>query len=138
MSLKERVVYQPWGEVDLVAVYGTLREGFGNHARLQGAEKLSTERVEGFGMKAMGFPAIYDKDGKEITIEVYRTISDEQRNSLDGLEGYYEGGDFYDRKLIDTTQGKAWIYFMSEEGIKNLPEIEDGDFTKYVRNERRG
>ena len=82
----------------------------------------------------MGFPAVYDEEGKEITIEVYRTINENQRSSLDGLEGYYNGGDFYDRKLVDTSQGKAWIYFMSKKGVERLPEIESGDFVKYVKN----
>ena len=137
MYTEKQVEYQPWGDNILVAVYGTLRQGLGNHGRLVGAELLSTEQIEGFGMKDMGFPAIYDKKGGEITIEVYRTISDDQRRGLDALEGYRDGGTFYDRKLVDTSQGKAWIYFMSEEGVSHLDPIKDGDYKNHVERRRK-
>jgi gamma-glutamylcyclotransferase (GGCT)/AIG2-like uncharacterized protein YtfP len=93
-----------------IAVYGSLKKGFHNHALLErnGATKVSTERINGFIMHSMGFfPAIVPGDG-EVTVEVYEA-PDSAMPSLDRLEGYPS---LYDRKEVSTSVGPAWIYFM--------------------------
>ena len=110
----------------LVAVYGTLKRGHGNYKRLlTEAEFLGEERINGWDMYHLGgFPAIVEGDG-EITVETFK-VNQEEFKRLDGLEGYPH---FYDRKLIETSQGDAWIYF-----FRNKPNrgrlIENGVFER--------
>jgi gamma-glutamylcyclotransferase (GGCT)/AIG2-like uncharacterized protein YtfP len=118
----------------LVAVYGSLRQGMGNHPLLSRGEatKLSTERVGGFLMYSMGgFPYIRPAPQlNDIVIEVYKVDASTMRR-LDQLEGYPS---FYNRKLIDTTKGQAWIYFIDEEPGGREP-VHSGDWVKFRRGE---
>lgn len=112
----------------LVAVYGSLREDFGNHRVLErnDAQKLSTERIGGFKMYSMGgFPFIQTATDEDmITIEVY-AVPITGLPDLDRLEGYPS---FYDRKLVQTSKGQAWIYFIDNERTSGYPPVVDGDW----------
>lgn len=114
----------------LVAVYGSLRKGMGNHLLIQREEGtlLSTERVSGWEMYSYGgFPFIRpaDNPSDEITIEVYAMPVTAMR-ALDRLEGYPS---FYDRKLVQTSKGQAWIYFIDQPS--NGRPVADGDWVAY-------
>lgn len=116
----------------LVSVYGTLRQGQGNYERLlsQYGDPLSTERTEEeFTMESLGgFPALIPGNSSAV-IELYDVDEDTMRR-LDMLEGYPT---FYDRKLISTSLGDAWIYFMEEShGSWERPIIESGDWVEYT------
>lgn len=115
----------------LVAVYGTLREGNGNHVLLEHEEKLSTERVSGFKMYSLGgFPAILPTGNEEdrVTIEVYE-VDDETLARLDRLEGY---PGWYERSVVHTTLGGALIYHFTEDMIRpHFPLIEGGNWNEY-------
>lgn len=109
----------------LVAVYGSLRRGMGNHRLLTSSEQLTTERIKGFDMFSLGgYPFIKPGDG-EITIEVYAVDSHTFRR-LDSLEGYPS---FYNRMLVQTSVGKAWIYYIAGRDGK-IP-VPDGDWVQY-------
>lgn len=115
-----------------VAVYGSLRKGMGNHGLLVavGAVLVSTERAPGFNMVSLGgYPAVYESVG-DITIEVYDVAHNEEESMrrLDRLEGFPT---FYNRKLIDTSQGPAWIYFMPEEQLAHRRAVPNGDWVEY-------
>ena len=111
----------------LVAVYGSLRRGMGNHRLLVGFPLLSTERVKGWDMYSYGaFPYITPSEDGEITIEVYAVPIDELLGSLDSLEGYPS---FYDRKKIQTSKGEAWIYFI-DQGSNSAP-VESCDWVSF-------
>lgn len=118
-------------KVKLLAVYGTLKRGYGNHQALISDWKfIGTTRVKGFDMYQMGFPMIFHGE-REITIEVFE-IPDKPGalRRVDALEGYTEGSEhntFYLREEIDTEFGRAYIYVGAREGRSvNLPLIEDG------------
>lgn len=113
---------------ELVAVYGSLRKGKGNHRVLENSELVDTIRVKGFDMFSLGaYPyCVPDKNG-EITVELYRIASDSVGKSLDILEGYPS---FYDRKLISTPHGDAWIYFI-DEYRDGTSYVEGGDWVVY-------
>jgi gamma-glutamylcyclotransferase (GGCT)/AIG2-like uncharacterized protein YtfP len=116
--------------IGLVAVYGSLRKGLHNHGLLAQSPQLGTDTAQGFKMYSMGgFPFITHEDATPedtITIEVYEVTPIEMRR-LDRLEGYPS---FYNRELIDTKFGKAWIYFI--DGDKDgYPPVVDGDWLKY-------
>ena len=112
----------------LVAVYGSLREGFGNNRLLEGSKKVSTEVLEGeYTMLDLGaFPGVILEGETPITIEVYE-VDECTFQSLDMLEGYPS---FYNRQLFNTSVGDAWMYFLEgREGWSNS-YVPSGDWTK--------
>ena len=109
-----------------VFVYGTLKEGFGNHHVMRNAGGIkygngyTSDQATMWSMG--GFPGIAFDDGEgdeyptaHIHGEVY---SVENMRPLDTLEGYPH---FYDRKVvgIETSFGTiyAWIYYLKKEDI---------------------
>ncbi len=78
----------------LVAVYGTLKQGYGNNRILQGgnASLLSEGIVRGFKLYDSGFPVAAHSEGDCIRVEVWDIGDDEESivtlNRLDGLEGH--------------------------------------------------
>lgn len=117
-----------------VAVYGSLRMGFGNHRRLEGATYLgTTTTTEPFSMYSLGgFPKVNLKVAVcPIVVEVYECDADVLR-SLDYLEGYRgpNHDNFYDRSEVETGLGAALIYHIdSDADIGNL--VKNGDWADY-------
>ena len=69
-----------------VAVYGSLRQGFGNHRILGDSKLLGNEWIPGFEMFQLGsYPGIR-KGESSILTEVYE-VSGETLERLDTLEG---------------------------------------------------
>jgi len=125
-------------DTKLVAVYGTLRKGQGNH-RVMGDSKFinSGKTVEQFTLTdycSGGFPAL-DKTvpTHNVVMEVYEVVDANGASRIDQLEGYGHG--FYDRSVVevelaDGTVVEAWTYdipYCSE----TCPIIESGDWNKY-------
>ncbi|UCR75341.1 gamma-glutamyl cyclotransferase [Alcaligenes phage vB_Af_QDWS535] len=127
----------------LVAVYGSLRKGMGNHRLLQtdGVSFVGFGSVKGtlrapgadIGQRA-GFPYItLDTlaEGADTTqVEVY-AVDDQCFERLDQLEGY---PNFYDRRQVDVegVDGKAWVYHY-EKGV-SIPVVPGGDWSKFKSN----
>ena len=111
----------------LVAVYGTLKGGYGNNYLLKNSKLISEEVIVGFEMYSVGgFPVIYKKEGCPITIEVYEVSEDILTGSLDALEGHPH---WYCRELVETSEGEAWLYVMTDERYKDPSRlIESGEF----------
>lgn len=110
-----------------VAVYGTLRQGFWNHKLLENSTFLGKTKTEPrFTMYGHGVPWITNTGSTEITVEVYE-IDEETFQRLDFLEGYPS---YYDRQLINTEFGEAWIYFRYIEGGF---VIDSGDWAEFKR-----
>lgn len=107
----------------LVAVYGTLRRGGGNHRLLQNESLVGHTSVPGFDMLqvSMSFPGVVDGDGN-VVVEVWE-VSKEAFARLDILEGY---PNLYTRRLIPTEFGDAWIYIWN--GPNNGAKIQSGDW----------
>ncbi len=84
----------------IVAVYGTLKTGYGNHYYLNDSEvRYLGEAVSEsrFALGHYGFPAVSpDERGGNILVELYAVPERVLRN-LDRLEGYPQ---FYDRKIF--------------------------------------
>ena len=110
----------------LVAVYGSLREGFGNHSLLGDSELKSTERLRGgFTMLHLGgFPGVVLEGDSDITVEVYE-VDDDVFARLDQLEGYPS---FYNRKQVKTTEGMAWMYYLECKDEWTNTYIPSGDW----------
>ncbi len=94
-------------------VYGTLKRGFHNAFYLQNARFLgefTTSSV--FSMYNFGnYPAVSDTGDTSIQGEVYE-INQQQLESTDRLEWYPE---FYQRVIIETSFGEAWMYVVNRQ-----------------------
>ena len=114
----------------LVAVYGSLRQGHGNHRLLAGYECLATElSVPEFTMHSLGgFPAL-TKGEFPVVIELYK-VDALTFKSLDRLEGY---PNFYNRREILTSRGNAWVYYINDLSHYNTDIVESGDWSEYNR-----
>jgi gamma-glutamylcyclotransferase (GGCT)/AIG2-like uncharacterized protein YtfP len=96
-----------------VFVYGTLKRGQRNSRYLQSADFIGTFCTEAiFSMYAFDdYPAVCEQGHHAIHGEIYQ-VSDIQLGLLDELEWY---PDFYQRILIPTGYGDAWIYIVKAE-----------------------
>lgn len=118
----------------LYAVYGTLRNGWGNHRLLDNEHCtfLGTERtLPLFHMISLGgFPGVIPNGKQEITIEIYEVNSPEVERRLDQLEGYPR---FYQKMVIETKWGPANIYILSEDYLKkdSYPIVKSGDWAEH-------
>lgn len=119
---------------ELVAVYGSLRSGLGNHRLLASAERHEDGVIaEGkFQMRSLGgFPGLL-KDPEvtsDIVVEVYTVESEERKRNLDCLEGYPS---FYDREQVTLKDGRiCWVYFLHAESYKTNGLVSDGDWKRY-------
>lgn len=100
--------------METIFVYGTLKEGFGNHYLLSKAIKVSkAETVRKYGMYQSGIPfVIKDEESTTIKGEVYLVDQTTFKN-IDRLEGHPS---CYKRekvkvKLDNDRRATAWIYF---------------------------
>lgn len=122
-----------------VAVYGSLREGHGNWKwalRDTKSKMLSREKLTGHGMVSLGgFPAIYtDPDNENgVVVEVYE-VTDDTLHQLNRLEGYHGNGEsnFYDRKVVSTSVGDAFVYHIDSYKDSARTHVEHGDWTQYL------
>jgi gamma-glutamylaminecyclotransferase len=99
-----------------VFVYGTLKKGsrsrgldrWGEGADFIGHAVTSKPIFSLYDLGA--FPAVGITGSNHIAGEVW-SVNDDTMADLDRIEGYPA---FYKRTQIDTTQGRAWIYFISD------------------------
>lgn len=119
-----------------VAVYGTLRQGEGNHALLERSEGVTylgttTLKPEWKMLSLGGFPALIrcaDCTASPV-VEVYEVPNEVLEGPLDMLEGY---PGWYTRQLVPTEYGMAWLYFFPEDAdVSDLPVIEGGDWVEF-------
>ena len=118
---------------DLVAVYGTLKKGRGNHRVLGNAWHIGDGLTcEKYLMADHGVPYVYPKtlqgqDGGRIVVELYKPRDIGTWQALDCLEGH---PDHYCREMIAVeTEGEivnAWLYFAGHD-----PSPEDKFITEY-------
>jgi gamma-glutamylcyclotransferase (GGCT)/AIG2-like uncharacterized protein YtfP len=91
-----------------VFVYGTLLAGEVNHHLLAGCELLGRHRTDPrFTMLDLGaYPGVARGGSTAIAGEIYR-VDSKRLELLDRLEDYPR---LYDRVLIPSPYGRAWIY----------------------------
>ena len=94
-------------------VYGTLKKGFHNNFYLRDARYLGEFTTDpGYSMYSFGnYPAVCETGDTPILGEVYE-ISEQLLASTDRLEWYPE---YYQRVLIETSFGEAWMYVVREQ-----------------------
>ena len=98
---------------EYVAVYGSLKKGFGNHRLIKDSMFIDVGFTEPkFTMYSLGgFPALH-KGSDSILVEVYLVNANTTLPYLDSLEGH---PDWYKRTLEKITltnrvQVEAWLY----------------------------
>lgn len=127
------------------AVYGTLRQGFGNSRLWQGhGEVIARGKVAGFKMvvsnEHASFPYAIEADGFEIVVEVMRPNAAAHTmlaRRLDQLEGY---PGHYTRSVVDVAIGglplKCWMYHAGARLAENLRTrgrtVASGDWEQFV------
>ena len=121
---------------ELVAVYGTLRKGWGNHRSMKDAKGKFVgqgKTRENYNLYSLGpFPAVSmaNTDNETpVVVEVYRVEKEGLTGPLDGLEGY---PGFYNRTKVDVVlegdnQVEAWLYHIDRE---QGSLIEGGDWNE--------
>jgi gamma-glutamylcyclotransferase (GGCT)/AIG2-like uncharacterized protein YtfP len=115
---------------NLLFVYGTLRQGMGNHPLLGGCSYLGKGRIQAKLYLSGWLPMIYPGDGVTIG-EVYEIPDQEKWHRLDSLEGH---PDWYERRLVPVTfedgdEATVWAYFMCD-GYPTATYVESGDYAK--------
>jgi gamma-glutamylcyclotransferase (GGCT)/AIG2-like uncharacterized protein YtfP len=105
---------------NLVFVYGSLKTG-GNIRGLDGrpgAEIVgrATTTYPDYNMLDLGaFPGVTMKGEYKIQGEVWKCNA-EVMEDLDAIEGY---PDFYNRVRTETTQGRAWMYYIEADAYQS-------------------
>lgn len=108
-----------------VFVYGSLKQGFGNHKwHLSNSEYLGeAETLPQYSIFSLGsFPGVIKGGTTCIQGELYNVTRKELR-SLDALEGHPS---FYAREEIETSEGTAWIYLLPKDEYSEHEIIESG------------
>ena len=123
----------------LVAVYGSLRSGMGNHQYyLSDSEYKGTFSTEPeYTLHSLQwYPGLKLNGNTSVVMEVYE-VDEEVLKTLNRLEGYRYGepATFYDRIEINTPWGKAFTYIYVNELSKDSI-VESGDWVAYKTEEK--
>lgn len=127
----------------LVAVYGSLRKGFGNHRLLDTKEATYMGMFETapiYVLKSLSaFPGLLKHGHTSVVMEVYR-VTQAVANRIDTLEGY-SGPDhdlnMYNKETIKTPYGEASIYFYAdEERADHYETCVTGDWKEYLTQKK--
>ena len=127
----------------LVAVYGSLLSGLGNHHVMQrlGSEHFEllgeTKTKPEFEIYPVGgnwYPGVLENGKTAVTVEVYRVSEELLKGPLDTLEGYHENEpaerSHYLRKTIETEFGDTFIYIYNRRPTSE--PIESGNWREYL------
>ena len=104
----------------LFAVYGTLKQGFGNNSLLADAEFMGEFKTEPkYSMYSLGgFPAVTLEGNTALTVQVFKTTDQNVVNRVNSLEGFTgtkdDPNNWYDTKTIDTPYGQAEMFYFKE------------------------
>lgn len=121
-------------QVERLFVYGTLKPGYGNHARI--ADHVRSARpgtIQGILVDLGAFPALLH--GKGIVRGVLLVVDAEALAIADFIEGYHPDQErsLYVRKKVevdldDGDKVDAWTYFYARsEQVQDLPRLHVGD-----------
>lgn len=114
-----------------VFVYGTLLAGFGNHrAYMQTAKLVDKATVPGKMYSLGGYPCVSVHGNNTVHGEVY-DIDEETLKHLDRLEGHPR---FYQREIVETSIGPAWIYLINnaeQQGYNNV--VASGNWREFTQ-----
>lgn len=114
-----------------VAVYGTLKRGYGNHRYLHHlsfvCEAVSKDH---FTMYGGGFPVVVEEPYHKVAVELYSIADLKQITDADRLERH---PNWYERKLFvfeTPTEGdlEAWMYVMPKHLCDRTKKVKTDQF----------
>jgi len=112
----------------LLAVYGTLKRGLHNAHWMRGARFVGTDELSNIVLHDLGpYPGACLCDSDGVTVEVY-AVSDAKLHHIDLLEEYNADDPargLYDRVLLPTRFGDAWVYVYNRS-VEGCPVIRRG------------
>lgn len=114
----------------LVAVYGSLRKGMGNHEHFFEDKNYVGEHTTNslYTMISLGgFPGVTKGGNTAIKCEIYN-VPTCTLDLLDSLEGH---PDMYRREIQKTVHGDAWLYIYQGVHKGRLPIVTSGDWVSY-------
>ncbi|MFC4260527.1 gamma-glutamylcyclotransferase [Marinobacter lacisalsi] len=111
-----------------VAVYGTLKRGEPNHPFLSTAVRLGACSISSIALYDLGpFPGAKLEASNGVLVEVYE-VGAHTFARLDQLEGHKARAPkagLYDRVLLDTPYGEAWVYIYNPD-VSDCAAIRSG------------
>lgn len=128
-----------------IAVYGTLRKNQSNNSCLEGATLLGEfESDPIYTMYSVydNYPALKENGYTSIKFEVYdiksRTDILKRIDQLEGFINKNNKNNHYNRKIIETPYGKAFVYIINDnEKYSKLKKIITGDWVDYIDIKQR-
>lgn len=115
-------------ETVLLAVYGTLKQGYGNHALLAHAQFVGSDILKQISLYDIGpYPGARLETSFGIEVEIY-AVTPSQLRKVDQLEEYDPNdpeNSLYTRELLKTHSGMAWVYLYQGE-TKHKPCLRSG------------
>ena len=112
----------------LLAVYGTLKKGYSNHALLAQAQFVGSDLLKQICLYDIGpYPGARLEASSGIEVELY-AVTPSQLASLDLLEEYNlqdPDNSLYIRAQIKTRSGIVWVYLYQGD-VENKPCIRCG------------
>ena len=111
-----------------VAVYGSLLSGLHNNTYLKHSRLVGECTFRGKMFDLSAYPACASHGNTTIHAELYE-IDDGCLKRLDALEGHPR---FYQREIIETSLGPAWVYLMQADGwLLDSPVVKSGNWREY-------
>ena len=120
-----------------IFVYGTLKQGFGNHDRIFGGFDIKIQPAFTYGrLYDLGwYPAMLERSGNpdlsrtEGTDKVFGELIEfdnpeilQKVDYLEGFKGENHPLNYYERRDVDVFVGddmvKSWVYLLSEKQVK--------------------
>lgn len=112
-----------------IAVYGTLKKGFGNNSLLRNEVFVRNDTVSGFDMYSLGgFPGIIPSPEAKtpVVVEVY-DVSEHALKRLDMLEGHPH---FYERTKVTLDSGDEASLYIYRHEVNHLNKVESGNWKR--------
>lgn len=115
----------------IIAAYGTLRKGWGNHRLLETSRFLGEYKTEPNYIMFDGIFPIVEREGNtSIHVELYETDDQDVINRINWLEhctgkkGHSDN--WYDLEFIETEYGLAQMYVMNKGKSGRKQILENG------------
>ncbi len=112
----------------LLVVYGSLKRGLHNAHWMRGCRFIGEDSLQSIVLYDLGpYPGARLDASEGVTVEIY-TVTEEQLRHIDVLEDYKAAdpaSGLYDRVLVSTRFGKAWVYIYNR-AVDGFPAIRRG------------
>lgn len=125
-------------DVAYVAVYGSLRKGMHNHGYLQKdmyIGEFQSDPIYDMYSVSGSYPALVPNGATSINMEVYSVSANTLKllNALEGYEGAHNPDNHYNRTVINTPYGLAYLYLYNH-GVSKMVQVESGDWVSFKNN----